>query len=270
MGLLNTISNYIELHTQNDAVKISKKSFFQQQALTTFLAGLREPMGSTIRAMRPPNLASAMQYIQEENNIRYLQKGPGITQPPTKALQPHRPPTHNPAPAFTPPNWQPFGPRHHHPSPWPTAQLFRPQPQPNFTSPHSRPAPVLQPPRFQPSQPPRFQPSQQHFNKPNAWTNGPGPSQFPKPTPMSTTSRAVSQNRAPNFRPPQQSTPRYTFEELFNIEQEEAAGYDTYTDESWNYYYPLDAQDHHQQEEETQYEEEKANFQEDQQKDEGT
>ncbi|KAG5879508.1 hypothetical protein JTB14_004733 [Gonioctena quinquepunctata] len=63
MGLLNTICNYIDLHHDDAALKRSKKEFFQQQTLTTFLTGLKEPLGATIRAMRPPNLSSAIQYI---------------------------------------------------------------------------------------------------------------------------------------------------------------------------------------------------------------
>ncbi|KAJ8961596.1 hypothetical protein NQ317_003912 [Molorchus minor] len=47
----------------------SMKPILMQQALVTFLAGLKEPLGSTIRAMRPDSLATAIQYIVEENNI---------------------------------------------------------------------------------------------------------------------------------------------------------------------------------------------------------
>lgn len=71
--LLNIISNYINLHTKTTELD-SKKTFYQQQTLKSFLAGLREPLGSTIRAMRPGTLATAIQYIQEEQNIQYLQK----------------------------------------------------------------------------------------------------------------------------------------------------------------------------------------------------
>lgn len=67
MSILNCISNFIEVHTQTPKIKRSKHEFFHQQVLTTFLAGLREPMRST-------NLTAAEQYIQEENNIKYTQK----------------------------------------------------------------------------------------------------------------------------------------------------------------------------------------------------
>lgn len=271
MGLLNTISNYVELHNNDDAIKKSKKSFFQQQALTTFLAGLKEPLGSTIRAMRPKDLVHAMQYIQEENNIRYLQKGPSIPLLPLNKTihQPQRQSAPHSAPTFNPNQWQPFGPRQpfqqQHPLPWQPPQAFRPptqQPQ-AFRPPTQqsfgptqpfRPRPVIQPPRFQPNQ---------TFNRSNVWNNGPGPSQLPKPTPMSITSTGVSQNKIPpNFRPPQQSTPKFTFEELFNIEQQdEASGYTSYgyPDDSWNYY-QTEQQDPYQQEEEFKYDGEDSNF----------
>ena len=47
--------------------------------------------------------------------------------------------------------------------------------------------------------------------------------------------------RVSHIRPPQQHAPKFTVEELFNIEQAEAYGYDPayYGEEnSWNYYTP--------------------------------
>ncbi|KAJ8984984.1 hypothetical protein NQ317_016895 [Molorchus minor] len=50
------------------------ETFSQKQALKTFLAGLREPLGPIIRAMRPTTLAQALQFISEEDNVKYLQR----------------------------------------------------------------------------------------------------------------------------------------------------------------------------------------------------
>lgn len=50
MGILNYISNYIEVHTQNPEIKRRKQEFFSHQALI-FSAGLQEPLGFTIRAI---------------------------------------------------------------------------------------------------------------------------------------------------------------------------------------------------------------------------
>lgn len=74
MSILNTLINYINVHNHDDAIIMCKRDFFTTQTLKTFLAGLKEPLGSTIRAMRPDTLPIALQYIKEENNIIYLQK----------------------------------------------------------------------------------------------------------------------------------------------------------------------------------------------------
>lgn len=74
LNLLNTIFNYINLHENNDALKICKQEFFKAQTLKTFLAGLKDPLGSQIRSMKPIDLPTALQYIKEEQNIQYIQK----------------------------------------------------------------------------------------------------------------------------------------------------------------------------------------------------
>lgn len=74
MNILNTIINYVTLHeTEQDIIKC-KRIFFQSQTLKTFMAGLKEPLGSTIRAMRPSDMPTALNYIKEEENIRYAQR----------------------------------------------------------------------------------------------------------------------------------------------------------------------------------------------------
>lgn len=74
MQLLNTIINYVSLHENDENLKTGKRTFFTAQTLKTFLAGLKEPLGSTIRAMRPVDMPSALMFIKEEQNIQYLQK----------------------------------------------------------------------------------------------------------------------------------------------------------------------------------------------------
>lgn len=73
-NLLTTLINYINIHNDDETVIQCKRDFFTTQTLKTFLAGLREPLGSTIRSMRPQSLPEALQYIKEEANIMYLQK----------------------------------------------------------------------------------------------------------------------------------------------------------------------------------------------------
>lgn len=74
MQLLNTIINYVSLHENDQNLQVGKRTFFTAQALKTFLAGLKEPLGSTIRAMRPADMPTALTFIKEEQNIQYLQK----------------------------------------------------------------------------------------------------------------------------------------------------------------------------------------------------
>lgn len=83
MQLLNTIINYISLHEQDVNVQNCKRSFFTAQTLKTFLAGLKEPLGSSIRAMRPTDMPTALMYIKEEENIQLLQKTTQQTKPAT-------------------------------------------------------------------------------------------------------------------------------------------------------------------------------------------
>lgn len=86
LHLLNTICNYIDLHSTGNE-RDTKRDFFTKQALKTFLAGLREPIGPIIRAIRPTNLSQAVQFIREEENIKYYQKSNHIqnmTKQPTR------------------------------------------------------------------------------------------------------------------------------------------------------------------------------------------
>lgn len=74
MSNLSALHNYVDIHENLVQNRTVKKTFYNTHALKIFLAGLREPLGSTIRAMKPCTLAEARQYIIAENNIRHLQK----------------------------------------------------------------------------------------------------------------------------------------------------------------------------------------------------
>lgn len=74
MSNLSALHNYVDIHETLVQNRTVKKTFYNTHALKIFLAGLREPLGSTIRAMKPSTLAEARQYIIAENNIRHLQK----------------------------------------------------------------------------------------------------------------------------------------------------------------------------------------------------
>lgn len=206
MGLLSAICNYIDLHNDDGAIKTSKKIFFRQQALTTFLAGLKEPLGSTIRAMRPDSLAKAIQYIREENNIRYLQRS--APQNPISLVTTRKPvqqtPQCNPTTRFSqPPNWN-----HRY-----TTSSF---PQGPIKLPSKTNAP-----------PQRFPSNQQVFGKPtNAWAprNTPGPSNQPPATPMSISTANTNKQLTRRFHTnvqPYVPNQKFVTEELFNVEHQD-------------------------------------------------
>lgn len=74
INLLNLLCSYIKSHETTEAGIVIKRELFNKLALKTYLAGLKEPLGSAIRAMRPPDLQTALFYIHEERNVRYYQK----------------------------------------------------------------------------------------------------------------------------------------------------------------------------------------------------
>lgn len=67
------LSNNILIHEKDANVISSKKELFADMCLNTFLSGLKEPLGSSIRAMQPKSLASALSFCLKEQNIYYRQ-----------------------------------------------------------------------------------------------------------------------------------------------------------------------------------------------------
>lgn len=49
--LLSSMNNHVNIHESDDNVITAKKVLFAKMCLKTFLFGLREPLGSTIRAI---------------------------------------------------------------------------------------------------------------------------------------------------------------------------------------------------------------------------
>lgn len=198
--LLNTICNYVELRCE-PGQRLSKRDFFTKQALKTFLAGLKDPLGPTIRAMRPSTLAEALQFITEEDNIKYYQKS-FHSQPATNknfntqdvrnfsVLQ-----THNSNPRY----------------------FSRPTTANQFPR---GPINIQSNPKLRSN---KFPTNSQVFGKPNnVWKPNPNAAQ-PKPTPMSVSTRNT---QPPNFRGNNYfqnyaQKPTFRSEELFATEVEE-------------------------------------------------
>lgn len=69
--ILATMTNNVQIHERDEAIIQSKRDLYTEMSLNVFLSGLREPLGSTIRAMKPQTLAIAFSYCIKEQNISY-------------------------------------------------------------------------------------------------------------------------------------------------------------------------------------------------------
>lgn len=72
--LFSTIMTYISLHETIPTTVESKRALYKKLTMQAFVRGLQEPLGSRIRCMRPPTIEKALEYVQEELNILYLQQ----------------------------------------------------------------------------------------------------------------------------------------------------------------------------------------------------
>lgn len=210
LHLLNILSSHIEANEAVEATKLVKKTLYSKQALTSFLCGLREPLGSTIRTMRPDNLAVAMQYVQECENISYFQKQNFPIQKPV------------------------VKPQNNFSNVQPRQNLPFPQQNPNFSNfsqaqnyqynqmPHNQSRFLSQPVNVQPrpiNQ--RFPTNSQVFGKPQNVFKPRGIENQYKPTPMSITSRnsSVPKPNYPNHNQNQRNfQSKHTAEEIHNTE----------------------------------------------------
>lgn len=130
--LFSMIMTFVTLHEPIQTTVESKRQLYKKVTMQAFVRGLREPLGSRIRCMRPETIEKALEYVQEEANVMYLQERSDFPKPPN--------------------NHKMFNTNPHHPSSW------RPQ---HFTPPiPNSPAPVgMRPP---PPQPFKFNPQPNH------------------------------------------------------------------------------------------------------------
>lgn len=75
IAIFSTMMNHIKVNENNAQVVQSKQLLFAEMCLNVFLSGLKEPLGSTIRSMRPNSLADALKYCLDEQNINYIKNG---------------------------------------------------------------------------------------------------------------------------------------------------------------------------------------------------
>ncbi|KAJ8982404.1 hypothetical protein NQ317_017206 [Molorchus minor] len=208
ISLLSIVCNHIDIHNETEEISESKKNFFRQQALVTFLAGLKDPLGSIIRAMRPDSLATAIEYIVEENNIRYLQRPQFNNDSLKRPMSTQKPQQHNLI--------------SQHSNSFPRFNNVHTQ---NFNQTPRFPSAPFSPVgnNFQlrtNNQPPRFLTNRQVFgSQKNVWKPGQYKQTQPKPTPMSISTRFTA-NRPQQSQPGPSTSRNLISEELFNIEHE--------------------------------------------------
>lgn len=191
LQLLNLICSYVDIHEQQAAAKLLKRDLYHKLTLKTFLSGLKEPLGTTIRCMRPKDMNEALQFIIQEENTQYYQnlatknftQVPVQTKPMIQQQRPMNPfnrPVHNfPRNSFnnqmSPFNYQ--------------AQNNQFRQQNSFPS-----QPIqIQPRMNNPQQ--KFFTNSQVFKQPNQNVFKPNPNRnLPNPTPMSVVTRQTSNN----------------------------------------------------------------------------
>lgn len=70
--LFSTLMTYITLHEHIPTTIEAKRDLYRKLTLKSYVRGLKEPLGSRIRCMRPDTIEKALEYVQEEMNIMYL------------------------------------------------------------------------------------------------------------------------------------------------------------------------------------------------------
>lgn len=182
--LFSTIMTYISLHETVATTIEAKRVLYRKLTMQAFVRGLQEPLGSRIRCMRPNTIEKALEYVQEELNIMYLQQRNDAVAKPHSAPKIQPAPVHilKPPPA---PFWP--APAIHRPLP-PPPQPFRFAPQPhqgfraNPMQGHHQPQQRAGPSRTQQmfgARPPNYNPNSNMFRLPPR--NPPGHSFMPKP-----------------------------------------------------------------------------------------
>lgn len=213
LEILNLLCNYVDMHEPDDASKNLKRNLYYNLGLKTFISGLKEPLGTTIRCMKPENLGQAIQYVIKEDNIRYFQNLTDTSKSHFKPTPPH----HKPQPIIR----NSMGNVNLNPFPnWSTnenstqSQSYLPPQQFPIQSGFNR-----QSSRY----PTNYQGNGTYRPNQNVFRSDPR-KPLPQPTPMSISTRNTYLPRQSQPRPPKnfnnQSKPPFTFEELYNAETE--------------------------------------------------
>ena len=254
IDIMNTMNNNAKINIPFDGNRTAllqmKNKLHESMGLSVFLAGLREPMGGMIRAMRPVSLPEALSFCLKEQNIGYI-KGriPDQIKPQLPLRLPIRSPQignfqqsttrpYNPQPQF---NYQQFASRPYNPQP----QYFNHKPFTNFNNHGNNNRPFVNKPFGKPALPlprPKVEPMDTTSNQ-NRYTQ---PTFYQK-----NNSQQSNLNRPFPMKPyqfQQSGPPRFRSQELFQMEQqpEESFGnhdkhdYENSPEEYYTEYYSLD------------------------------
>lgn len=193
--LFSTIMTYVTLHEIVPTTVEAKRDLYRKLTMQSYVRGLKEPLGARIRCMRPPTIEKALEFVQEELNVMYLQhrNEPSRNPAPQTSKVPYLTPNN-----LSVPKGFNFGVQR--PMPMQPQPQLQPQPQ------HWRPAFQFHPPQRMTLQPSR---TQQMFRAPppnyNAQNSGfrfpprNAPPQNLGPKPMSGVSHYVTKALPPTI-----------------------------------------------------------------------
>lgn len=97
--LFSTIMTYVTLHETIGTTIEAKRNLYRKLTMQSFVRGLKEPLGSRIRCMRPDTIEKALEYVQEELNTMYLQGRNESLPKISQNASNYKPPVHTPMPS---------------------------------------------------------------------------------------------------------------------------------------------------------------------------
>lgn len=161
MDIQSTIINNIRLSAAEQVVKDTKEVLYREMCLSSFLAGLKEPLGSMIRSRNPLTIAEAFNMCIVEQNMYYMKNKSYNNNPlPPKLYKSQMIPQNKFLPTFDPPTQlKPLNQNmyyNHKPFPFrPQSQIYPNTPpfRQHFGQQNSKPLPAL--PKRQPPIPNR-------------------------------------------------------------------------------------------------------------------
>lgn len=72
-NIFSTVMTYVTLHETVATTIDAKRDLYKRLTLQAFLRGLKDPLGSRIRCMRPETIEKALEFVHEETNTLYMQ-----------------------------------------------------------------------------------------------------------------------------------------------------------------------------------------------------